>query len=144
MNAIEKYAQHNFEAFDISVEDTPVVSKNHQAINKYRCSLDVHLTSLEDIPFSQPSVRVLKKKTLFPSIVDMKKSEKNESATSNKLSQSKEKSEEYSLEEELAYLRCQEKLAALNKKGANFNHLFSFFQEEAVFLAVRSRRQQQS
>lgn len=132
MNAIENYAKHNFEAFNISVEDTPVVSKNHQAIDKYRCPLDVHLSSLEDIPFSQPSVRVMKKKTLFPSLIEMKKStavseEKNidktgaaaaaVSLTPSKATQSKEKSEEYSLEEELADLRCQERLALLNKKG---------------------------
>jgi hypothetical protein len=105
---------------DLSVTETPVQVANHQFINKYRCPLSVHLDSLQDIPFSQPSVRAMKKQSLFPSVVGMKEKKVQESETKESRTPAKGPTAEYSLEEDLAYLRNQEKLAALNRKGQTF------------------------
>lgn len=49
---------------------TSVGPSPHQAVDKYRYPLDVHVKSVSKIPHSQPSNRSLRHQTLFPSVAE--------------------------------------------------------------------------
>jgi hypothetical protein len=125
LNAIENFGKH---ALDISQSMSSLDNgpSSHQAMDKYRYPLEVHLSAIAKIPHSQPSVRSMKKNTLFPSLCDdyQPHDQKDVESSIAKRNSSKEDSsyEEdekatTSLKEDLRRLNMLDKLDTLNKRG---------------------------
>lgn len=92
----------------------------HQAYDKFRYPLRVHMKSLTNIPHSAPSVRSQKQQTYFPSVATTYKDNKKSVMSrqeSHAAGDEGEEEEEMTLQEELHDRHLNEMLKKLNQRG---------------------------
>jgi hypothetical protein len=139
LDAIESFGKHSLDVSQRlpSAEGPP----QHQAYDKFRYPLRVHMKSLTNIPHSAPSVRSQKQQTYFPSVAttykEKKKKGEGEGGGANGrggvvsrqdsrsggagtyLDDEGEEEEEMTLQDELHDRHLNEMLKKLNQRGTS-------------------------
>ena len=125
LDAIENFGKHSLDANQrLPTADGPPL---HQAYEKYRYPMKVHLRGLANIPHSAPSVRSQKQNSYFPSVsLNFKEKHAEEKVKKDSITQAAasrfggiviDDDESVSLEDELHNLHVTEMLNKLNKRG---------------------------
>jgi hypothetical protein len=135
LDAIESFGKHSLDVSHRlpSAEGPP----HHQAYNKFRYPLSVHLKSLSNIPHSAPSVRSQKQQTYFPSVsVNHKEKKKREmSAGGGGIDDDDE--DVPTLEDELHDRHLSEMLKKLNQRGKLESANLSVLSLSSLLIIIR-------
>lgn len=130
LDAIESFGKHSLDISQRlpSTEGPP----QHQAYDKFRYPLRVHMRSLSNIPHSAPSVRSQKQQTYFPSVstnfkekvLQEKKKDKSGKGAST-ADGIYDDDDEPTLESELHDRHLNEMLQKLNQRGIRIFRLIN-------------------
>jgi hypothetical protein len=119
LDAIESFGKHSLDISHRlpSAEGPP----QHQAYNKFRYPLSVHMKSLSNIPHSAPSVRSQKQQTYFPSVStnhkEKKKRETHGGGSGGGITVLDDEDDSSTFEDELHDRHLNEMMKKLNQRG---------------------------
>jgi hypothetical protein len=129
LDAIENFSKSTLELTH-TMPGTTAGPSAHQAVDKYRYPLDVHVKSVSKIPHSNPSMRSLRHQTLFPSVSENFKEQQSKVKASkdpHSVAAAKrfggqfdeDEDKQASFQEEITRIHINERLRELNARSGS-------------------------